>query len=53
MATALLIFAGVVVIAYAVADKSKIPEYRARMNVWARPLCFFVLALLALLLFWR
>ena len=37
----------------AVADRSKVAEYRSRMNVWAKPLSFVGIGLLLVLILLR
>jgi len=43
--------AGVILLAYLVADKSKIGRYRKQHNRWAIPFCIVSLALFGLMVF--
>ena len=41
------------VLCVALADRSKIPAYTARINVWAKPLAFFAVGLALVVIFLR
>lgn len=51
MATVLAGAAAILLFAYFIAEKGKIPEYRRKYNRWTIPFCAAGLILLALVLF--